>query len=547
LTRRDLAWLIAALSGALVPGAAAQRAPEPRSAATSDSLRTALVTYISGQSVYVGAGRADGVREGTAIEVRRAGTVIATIRAEYLSSHSSSGSIVSSTDAPAVGDTVRYRPTIDQRATPIADSTVTLQSRAPGPPWRQPVRGHVGVRYVSISQPGAAGGAALAQPSADVHVEGSNVGGTSLGFVIDGRSRRTIGASAMLVSPIDQRTLVYEASISATQQRSGARVSIGRQYSTALSSVSLFDGMTAEINQPRWGLGLFGGTQPDVSTMDFSTDIREAGGYVQIHNRPEADVPWSVTTGAVDSRDLGQLNREFGFAQLSLNASKVSLFATQEVDVNRGWKRTAGEPAVSPTSTFGLLSIRPTDELTIQAGVDNRRNVRLYRDYISPETEFDDAFRQGVWGGATLTLRQRVRIGGDVRVSRGGPAGAASYYTGSLGFGPLTRAGLDVRVRSTSFETDGASGWLHAWSASVDPAGAVRLEVDGGLRTQRAAAGFTSSDTTGAAARLPDARWIGGSIDVSLGRSWYALLSGTRDGSGVDVTNQLYAGLVFRF
>ena len=46
---------------------------------------------------------------------------------------------------------------------------------------------------------------------------------------------------------------------------------------------------------------------------------------------------------------------------------------------------------------------------------------------------------------------------------------------------------------------------------------------------------------------LPDVRWIGANVDVNLGRSWYALLSGTRDGSGADLTNQIYAGLVLRF
>ena len=66
----------------------------------------------------------------------------------------------------------------------------------------------------------------------------------------------------------------------------GARLSVGRQYSAALSSVSLFDGVTAELNRSRWGLGPFGGLQPDASTMGYSSDIREAGAYVQLHNDP---------------------------------------------------------------------------------------------------------------------------------------------------------------------------------------------------------------------------------------------------------------------
>ena len=538
---------LALLWFAFTPCARAQQAPAPRAAAPSDSTRMAVVTYISGQSVYVGAGRADGVREGMSLDVLRNKAVIATIRATFLSSHSSSGEIVASTSAPVVGDSVRYRPVLDQQTVAGGDSTQPVaESRSRTPSWRRPVRGHIGLRYLSISQPNVPNTTALTQPSADVHVEGTNVGGTSLGFVIDGRSRHTVGARDAQTSALDQRTLVYEASISATHQRSGARLSVGRQYSPALASVSLFDGVTAELNRPRWGLGLFGGMQPDVSTMAYSSAIRESGGYVQVHAAPEQTVPWSVTTGAVSSSDVGEINREFGFAQVSVNSRVVSFYATQEVDVNRGWKRAAGEPAVSPTSTFGFVSIRPNELLSIQGGFDNRRNVRLYRDYVSPETEFDDAFREGVWGGADLTIHQTIRIGGNARMSRGGATGSADYYTGSLGVGPLSRVGLEARARTTSFRTDRAAGWLHAWSAAVDPAGVVRLEINGGLRTQRAASPVSAGSPLPVSA-LPDVRWIGANVDVNLGRSWYALLSGTRDGSGADLTNQIYAGLVLRF
>jgi hypothetical protein len=294
-------------------------------------------------------------------------------------------------------------------------------------------------------------------------------------------------------------------------------------------------------------MGVFSGMQPDVATMDYSSAIREGGGYLQLHNAPDGTFPWSVTTGAVDSRDLGQINREYGFAQVALSSRIVTLYATQEVDFNRGWKRTAGEAAVSPTSTFATLSIRPIDELSIQGGVDNRRNVRLYRDYISPETEFDDAFREGVWGGANLALFHKIRIGGDARLSRGGVAGDAEYYTASLGLGPVSPLLLDARLRSTSFRTAYSTGWLHSWSAGVDPFGVVHLEVNGGLRTQRLTAATDTTTGLAPVISLSNAQWIGASVDVGLGRSWYVLASGTRDGSGAALTNQLYCSLVFRF
>jgi hypothetical protein len=476
----------------------------------------------------------------------RSGLVIATIRATYLSSRSSSGEIVSSAAPPEVGDSVRYHPAAQEVIVVAADSSSNTATTRRYPSWRRPIRGHVGVQYLTISQPNIDGLGALTQPSADIYLEATGLGGTPIGLIVDGRSRRTIGSRQ--VGTFDERTLIYQVSLSIANPGTGTRLSVGRQYSSALSSVSLFDGVTAELNRARWSVGGFGGVQPDAATMGYSTEVREAGGYVQLHNTPGGSVPWSVTTGAVSSRDVDQLNREFGFAQLAWTGRVVSVFATQEVDINRGWKQAAGEATLSPTSTFATVMVRPKDELSFQAGIDNRRNVRLYRDFVSPETEFDDAFRAGVWGGASLVVFRTLRVGTDARFASGGSAGDAAYYTGSLSFTPPSRLGIDARLRSTSYSTDTFTGWLHAFSVAASPFGdAIRFELNGGLRTQRLRSTDSTATNPGLSAGLNRAQWIGASADVSLGRSWYVLLSGTRDGAGVDLTNQFYGSLVFRF
>jgi hypothetical protein len=529
---------------ALAPVARAQQPPTPASG--RDSTRTAVVTYNSGQSVYVGAGRADGVREGMTLEVFRGRAVIATLRATYLSSHSSSGEIVTSSTAPNVGDSVRYHPSFDATTITETDSLrVDTDAVRRTTPWRRPMRGHVGFGYLGVSQPNGDGTQSLQQPSTDVYLEATSIGGSPVSVVLDSRTRQTIGATQ--TDALSNRTLLYQVAVSASDPHTGARLSVGRQYSAALSSVSLFDGVTAEINRSRWGVGAFGGLQPDATTMAYSSDIREAGAYVQLHNEPDDAFPWSVTTGGVDSRDVGQLNREFGFAQFTLNSRFVSVFAAQEIDVNRGWKRAAGEPSVSSTSTFATVTVRPTDAISFGGGVDNRRNVRLYRDYVNPVTEFDDAYRQGAWGGASARILSLLRVGADARVSRGGLAGGADYYTASLDLGRVTSAGVDAHVRATKYSTDWSTGWLNAWSAGIDPLGVARFEVNGGVRTERDVVRDTSVTSLPLVPGLGGAWWIGASVDVNLGRSWYVVVSGVRDGSGTELTNQIYSSVVFRF
>ena len=541
--RRTILSSVAAVACIVCLTLPAARAQQPTVAKPTarDSTRMTVVTYVSGQSVYVSAGRSDGVREEMTLEVVRGSSVIATMKAAYLSSRSASCTIVTSSAAPVVGDSVRYHPSLEPITVAIADSAPSPMENATRPSWRRPVRGHIGVGYLNVSQPNAFAGGSMRQPSADVYLEATGLGGTPVGIVIDSRTRHTVGTTR--ASALDDRTLIYQVSVSLADPGTGTRMSVGRQYSTALSSVSLFDGITAELNRARWGVGVFGGVQPDVQTMGYSNDIREAGGYVQLHNDPGDSFPWSLTTGGAESRDVGQLNREFGFVQLMVNSRAVSVFASQEVDLNRGWKRTVGEPGVSPTSTFATLTLRPTDVISLDAGMDNRRSVRLYRDYVNPVTEFDDAYRQGWWAGASARLFGAVRIGGNTRVSRGGPAGGADYYTGSIDVGRLSRAGIEVHLRSTSYSTDWSAGWLHALSASIDPFGMARFEISGGLRTEHDVSPGPSAPTP----TLGNTRWIGASIDVSLGASWYLVVTGMRDGSGLDVTNQLYTSVAFRF
>ena len=541
--------LIASVTLAAAEIADGQQVPAAAAAQAKDSTRMTTVTYISATSVYAAAGRLDGLSEGMVIEVVRAGSVIARAKVAFLASHSSSSEVEWSASAPVVGDSVRYHPSTSVVVSVAPDSTIAQPvTRASSAPWRRPIRGHLGFRYLSVSQPSLPDGAAtLNQPSADIRVEGTHLAGGQLGFTIDGRARTTIGPRDSTVSALDRHMQLYQASISLGQEGSGARISVGRQYSPALASAGLFDGVTAELNGSLLGIGLFHATQPDVTTMAFSTDIRETGAYVQAHSRPEWTVPWSLTLGGVASRDSGQLNRQFGFAQLTLSSQAMTLYAMQEVDFNSGWKRTAGERAVTPTSTFAAVSIRPSDALSFNAGVDNRRNVMLYRDYVNAVTAFDDAFRQGVWGGASLFFLHAVRLGGDARFSKGGVAGKADQITGSLTIGPVLPKHLDLRMRSTRYTTDRSTGWLHAWTAGVDPADVLHLEVNGGVRTQQTPTATATPTAFTPINALSNGGWLGASADLSIGRWWYVLVSATRDKVGPDDTRVMYCSLMLRF
>jgi hypothetical protein len=512
----------------------------PAGAQDSAAVRTARITYLTGASAYLDVGRLDGLREGDTVRVVHGRTVIGVLRVSYLASHKASCDIASTSATLAVGDTVRFVPAAAPSDSSVAARTPSVAPRpvggGAGTGSRPGLWGRVGVEYFVMQQRAVTG--KLSQPSVGLRLDGSPFGGSPVDLAVDVRARRTYTILGDGTAVTDGRSRVYSAAISMSAPGSPARLTFGRQISGALGSVGLFDGALAELNQPGWSTGAFAGTQPEPLELDFSTSIVQGGWYAQRHSRPGADTRWAMTLGVSGSYQDAHTNREFAWAQGSYLDTRLSAFVTQEVDYYRPWKVLPGMHPISPTSTLAFLQYRATDLVTLDAGFDNRRNVRLYRDVVSPETNFDDTYRQGAWAGVSLRPARRFRVGLDTRRSSGGSTGDANSYTLSLGLDRVSALGAAVRTRTTYYTNPQLRGWLQSAAIGFDPGTRVHFELNGGLRSERdpAADPATSAVT-----------WIGTDLDVTLARAWYVMVSATRQRGGVDAYDQIFGGLSYRF
>jgi hypothetical protein len=501
-----------------------------RSALGQDStkVRTAVVTYVTSASVYIDAGREEGLREGAPVQVFRRGAVIATLKVSFLSSHQGSCEIMSQTMRVVVGDSARFTP-----APPDVDATIAASRPSARRPAgsRSTLRGRIGAHYLVV---GAEGGGGFTQPSFDLWLDGRPNAGGPFALAIDIRARRT-ASSLPAGTVIDDQTRAYQLALAWSPPTSPTRVTLGRQIALGLASVGLYDGVSAELHTRRWNGGLFMGTQPNPLTLDFATDVVEAGGYVQRHGSGQNGRLWSATVGVSGSYQNAHANREFALLQGSYSTRRVAVFASQEIDYYRAWKRTTGTPAVSLTSTFATVRYRASDGIDLQAGFDNRRNVLLYRDVINPVTTFDDAFRQGVWAGMYLRFARRYVVGLDARRSSGGVAGTADAVTATFGADRVAGTIVGLRARTTYYHSPALDGWLQSASLAAYP-GVMHIELSGGLRNERERFALATSTTS----------WIAGDLDVSLARAWYLMVSGTVE-SGPERTSQLYGGFNVRF
>lgn len=497
-----------------------------------------LITYLTGGSAYIDAGRNDGLEEGDSVRVMRGGVEIASLRVAYLSSRQASCEILTRGAPLAVGDTLdlaRRSAEAQVAADPGTGETTSLAP--PGAPPRSfGVRGRIGVRYLGVWQRDA-GRTHFSQPSLDLRLDGEAVGRTPLGVVLDLRARRTATARADGTTVTDGRTRVYRAGLIYASPGSPLRVTAGRQYAAAVSSVSLFDGGQVELRRPGWALGVFGGSEPDPVSLGYSGEIRDYGAWLQLHSRPEGERSWSATIGGVGSYTHGATNREFLFVQGAFGSRRLSVLLTQELDRYRAWKQAMGESPLSLTSTFGSLRYELSPAVSLSAGYDNRRSVRLYRDAVTPEIAFDDAFRQGAWGGLSLRL-PGARLSLDARSSDGGSVGRTMAYTLSAGLSRVAGSAVGIRSRTTRYDGPRESGWLEALNLDLAPAPAILVSLEGGLRVARDPLADPETRTVS---------WLGADLDLSLGRQWYGSASVQHESGPLEANDQLFTGLSYRF
>ncbi len=505
--------------------------PSLTQAQKPDSTATAVVTAVTMGTLYIGAGRNNGVREGTVLRIARLGDK-AVYRVQYISSTSAAARGDSLAPLPAVGDTVFFRPVM-QVAQTTGGPAATGSTRANGPP----LRGRIGFRYLGSWE--RTGNIALKQPGLELLLDGPIMPGSPVAVNLDVRSRRTSLYRPGTTPTTDGVMGVYQAAVR-IQPGGAFRAILGRQYAPVLAGVGLYDGVLLDLEKPTWGAGLMAGVAPDQGSLAVSTNLKQAGWFVQGHNRVGTAVRWGITLGGMGSYVAGEVNREFGFLQGTVGTRSFSALVLQEVDLNRGWKVAAGEPRLGLTSTFASVNLNPANGVSLNGGFDSRRNIRLYRDLTTPEDLFDDRFRQGLWAGANFTIRRKFRLGSDVRTNRvsGADSLTTTAYSVTASADQLTPLGFGLRFRGTRYQVPmRGTGTLLSGAFRLAPPSLGALEINGGRRSEH-----IDPDQ--------DRTWAGFSTEVFVRRSWFFLVTFTREWGRnglTPTTDLLYGGLSYRF
>ncbi|MBU1699678.1 MAG: hypothetical protein KJ970_06950 [Candidatus Eisenbacteria bacterium] len=498
----------------------------------------AHVIYVTEHAVYLDVGTAMGFKVGDRFEVVRNDQAIARLEAAHLSSRKTACTLSEYTDRPAMGDLASPLGSDLSWDTPLE----ALTDEADGIPSDLTVqtmslkntefKGRIGARYWAVDDR-TGRGLDYQQPSLTLRLEAGDIAGRSWDFYTDIRAKRTYRTLPDGSSPSSSRNRVYRLETIWDPEGSPWRISAGRQVSPDFAAVSLFDGIHVERRKEALSFGGFMGTQPDPADQGYSTDTFELGGFAKLETT-HGGVRRSMTGGLIGSYTKGELNREYLFLRGRFNNPKLNGYISQEIDFNRGWKADAGETGLTFTSTYAYLRYQLYKTFSLTGGFDNRRRVRLYRDRVTPETDFNDEFRQGAWIGVTKKLGRATRLSANAR-SRSGGIRSMTFY-GWTEFPSFNR--LRLRVRSSGYENNYSEGWFHSVSVGGTIAKVLRWEGTHGIRREK------RSGTGGDARNL---HWTALDLDLTPARHWYLSLSGEVTKGDGDHHRTITTSTSFRF
>lgn len=490
--------------------------------AASASADTAKVTYVTSRTFYVDAGERSGLVADMTLDVLRADEVIGQGRVVEVSTTRAVCEWLDGGGPAQVGDTVRFTPVAT--AAPAAAGSGRSRDGFAG------MHGRIGLQTLHLRDKSGYG-SDFDQPALTLRLRGDEVAGTPLSVEADVRGR-------MLYRDGERasRSRIYRLNVSSTFG-DGYGWTAGRQYAPSLSVIHLFDGVRVEVDRGQWSAGVLGGTQPEPKYYGWSSNVVEGGAWFT-WRQERSRQRWEATVATVAAYENGNVDREFAWLQGRWATGPWSLRMDQVLDLNRSWKQDAGEPLISSTSTYIAARWQRSHLLGIDAGLDTRRQVRFYRDRETPETDFDDNYRQGYW----LGLRSRplrwldLGLSGRTRLRKD----AERADSGTLTVGVANRDWTTVRLdsRSTVYRDELVTGWLQSVRLSAPLHPRLTAGVFGGARGESGRSNDLMDSTD---------PWYGFDLDLILPHDVWCSLSFESTTSGEEAYDQVWLGTGVRF
>ncbi len=400
MTERPSLPLRAALVAALLlTGAAFAAEPRPIS-----------VSYLSASSVYLDAGRAEGLAVGSRLRVVRSGESIAELEVSFVADHSASCKVVTQGPAILTGDRVvpitPLAPASDAAGPPVAQATTSDRgTEGWTPPSRREAEhrkwaktyGSVVLGYRTSSDDL---GRATNESTGRFSLRLSEIGGGPWELRVRTRARETSRDGYGADVPTSRRAdRLYELSLSYAPPEGRFGFLVGRLGATPFVALGYLDGVLAHVRLGRrFFIGAFGGARPELEDLGFGTGGSKVGLFVRYASARDGDRPYAeVVLGGISERsDSGEVSRDYVSLESRFGSgSRWWLFQRAELDLNRGWRQDASGTSSQLSNVSLGASFRLNRSLSARLVYNQRRNYLTYETRPRPEEVFTRYLREG--------------------------------------------------------------------------------------------------------------------------------------------------------
>jgi hypothetical protein len=503
-----------------------------------------VVRYRSQSTIYLDAGRSDGLGLGQKLRVVSGGKPIAELEVIYVADRSASTRVVSENRPVRAGD--KAEPILaDSVARAVAAAPAPSDGAPPGDPPAASPTPATGVSAPSAARPQAPlarlhGGVSLGymrtidrtssgfdfeQRTARIDLRGSELGGSPVSFALRLTGREDIRARAFTANGVPQsewNNRLYEAALRYESRDRRVAFEVGRIGVSYFSGMGLLDGASAAVGiLPQVQLGGFFGRRADLFGLGFEGSGTKVGGFVRV--TPVFGPTWrgEALLAAVHEEVLGDVSRDYASIESRLHAgTRLALFQRAEVDWNRGWRAGASQPTLQLSNISLNAQLRLWTLSSLSLSYDGRRRYRTYLDRALPEQIFDSRMKEGLTGNLMLAGRSGLRLtaGGGLR-SLEGTSGTAYFASAGLAHDGLLGRRASVGLDASGYRNGFTEGLLVIARAGRHFSRGYSVEFSGGGSFYRQRV----DDSTRAT------EWGRFSLRGELGRGVYLLGDGEYD------------------
>jgi hypothetical protein len=372
--------------------------------------RKFAVSYVSGTTFYIDAGRLQGLASGDTAQIIHANIKIATAMITAVADSSSALRAISQSQNVSIGDTavvlvegMGTQSDFATHDTTIIPVSVEVLSSSKKSPRENVLSGRAAIQYYFISAEDSKFN--LNQPAGTVMLNVSNLLGTGMILSLDDHSYYDgMNNYSLYGNPSGFQHNLYQLSLTHDLPESPIGYGIGRMTSRFVGGIGTFDGAQLFYRVDNFTAGILGGAAADVpSSLNFG-GTRSAF-FLNYHSGKDFFHQYDGTIAYGLQMVGGKLDRNFLYAQNSLSlGTQLYLYETTEIDMSQ-LSNGARQTAFNFSDTYFSANYYPTNWLLANVGYDASRDIYLFQSMKNiPDSLIDRNILQGYRASVTVHL-----------------------------------------------------------------------------------------------------------------------------------------------